>query len=105
MPSLDRPAAHDSAPRLLVERIETEQLAAALDGVCERAVLFKHRYQTTEHLARALLEPLAVRLNPFVGAVRQQVAVIQRRRVPERWQISFKSSIRCPFERHQVDRR
>ena len=71
-----RVTAHQRAPRLLVERIETEQLAATLDGVAERAVLFERRHQTREHLARALPEPFAVGFDPFVRAIGQQIALM-----------------------------
>ena len=103
--ALARVTAHQRAPRLLVERIKTEKLPATLDGLSERAIVFKRRHQTTDHLTRTLLEPLSVRLDPFVGAVRQQVALIQRRCLTERGQIAFMGSIRCLFERHHVDDR
>jgi hypothetical protein len=103
--ALARVAAHQGAPRLLVERIQTEQLPATLDRFAERTILFERRYQTTEHLARALLEPFAIRLDPFVGTVRQQVALIQRGGFPERGSIAVKSAIRCFFEGYDVDDR
>ena len=91
--------AHQRAPRLLIERVEAKELPRRLDGIAEGALVFKSRHQLAEHLAGALPEPLAIRLDPFVGAVWQQVALIERRGVLECLQIPGESPVRSGSDR------
>ena len=103
--ALTRVTAHQGAPRLLIERIETEQLSAALDCLSKSAILFERRNQTPEHQARALVEPFAIGLDPFGGAIRHEIALIERRSFLERGEVSFKSPVRGALERHEVHHR
>ena len=58
-----------------------------------------------EHQARALAEPFAIGLDPFVGTIRHEIALIERRSFMERGEVSFKSSVRGALERHDVHHR
>src|SRR5207244_4418170 len=88
--ALTRVTAHQRAPGVLIERIETQELPGALDGIAEGTIVFERGNHSTEHLARALPEAFAVALDPFVCAVGQKVAVIQRGGFLERRRISVK---------------
>jgi hypothetical protein len=74
--ALTRVTAHQGAPRLLIKRIETEQLSAALDSLSKSAILFERRNQTPEHQARAG-GAVRDRVDPFVGAIRHEIALIE----------------------------
>jgi hypothetical protein len=103
--TLSSVATHQRTPRLLIERIEAKQLTAALNRLSEGTILFQRRDETTEHLARPLLEAFAIRLYPFVVAVRQQVPLVQGRGFLECPAIALESFVGSAFERHDVDYR
>ena len=103
--ALPRVTAHQRAPCVFIERIDPQELPGALDGIAERAIVFEHGDQSTEHLARPLPEAFAVGLDPFVRAVGQKVALIQSGGFLERRRISVNCSIGGRLKRHHVHNR
>ena len=72
-----RVTTHEGAPRLFVERIETEQLLGVFDRIIEGPIRFEQRDQSRENLLSALPQTFAVGLDPFARAGRQQIALVQ----------------------------
>ena len=72
-----RVTTHEGAPRLFVERIETEQLLGVFDRITEGPIGFEQADQSRENLLSALTQTFAVGLDPFARASRQQIALVQ----------------------------
>ena len=51
------------------------------------------------------MEPFAIGLNPFGGAIWHEIALIERRSFLERGEVSFKAPVRGALERHEVHHR
>ena len=95
-------APHERAPRLFVERIESEQLLRLADRLAKVAFLLEEGDELGQHFLRALSQTLTVGIDPLAGGVRQQVAAVQSRGFVKGITIAGQSTLRGCFERHQV---
>jgi hypothetical protein len=68
--STTRVTAHQGAPRLLVELIETKPLLRSLDPASEGVFLFQERDQTGQDLLCTTTEAFTIGFNPLAPAVR-----------------------------------
>ena len=76
-----------------------------LDRVTKRLFLFQTSDQLSQRARRALTQTLAVGADPFAGAVGQDVALVQARRLFQRNPVAAQASIDGFFERNDVDDR
>jgi hypothetical protein len=95
--------AHQRAPGLLVEWIETDRLLGVLDRIPERSIVFEQIDEIRENLPRTLTETFPVRINPLSRTVREDVALIQTCRLMQGGTVSRQTAIGGGFEGHQVN--
>jgi hypothetical protein len=98
-------AAHERAPGLFVEWIETEQLLSMRDGVAEGPIVFEKADKARENHPRTLTETFAVGINPLTGALRQEIALIQTCRFLQRSMVSIEAAISGGLEGLKVNDR